>query len=243
ELFKLKAPIIFYHITDNDSYTGLDNILNELSFTKDSYRPIIVSFNNPSKTQALQKAYNYEKILSTSSKPTLASLAKMITLLKEKDESSAFSFNKNDPKLVGHYNFDIKITSVTENEMSFSTPLEIPLYTIIKISLPIEMYLLVIPPFIKLSPKVDEFHYHSFIIGLNEYGSNYMRQYVNLFIRNTPKEWGYIDFEIIANEDNNNNEIDQKDLKKIAPIDNKKESKSKLIEANRPKSRGFKSKL
>jgi len=248
ELYKLKASIIFFHLSNEESYNELDVLINELSYTKSSYSPIVVIFNTKSSSDALKKVYNYNTLLATDKEPNAEDLNDMLNLVKNKEGTNSFHLPKNDVRLVAKYNIDAMITSITENEITFKSYIEIPMYSILKLSIPIEMYLLVIPPFRSLSSLPGGHHYQSLIMGISDARSTYLRKYVNTLISKKPEEWIHLDFD--ENTPNTQSENDKR-AEQIPARENdvekeKKEVAKEQVKSNlsiRERSKGLKSKL
>ena len=248
ELYKLKIPIIFFHISSEESYNELDLLINELSYTKDSYNPIVVIFNSKSSADALKKVYNYNTLLVTEKEPNIEDLNYMLNLVKNTEGTNSIHLPKNDVRLVAKYNIDAIMTSITENEITFKSYIEIPMYSILKLSIPIEMYLLVIPSFRPLSPLPGGHHYQSIIMGISDASSTYLRKYVNTLISKKPQEWIHLDFgENTSNTQSEKTEKAEQIPERENYVENEqKEVVKEQVKSNltmRERSKGLKSKL
>ncbi len=250
EILKLNSQFIFFEITDEEDFDHMDELLNELSNLQPKYTPFIIIFNCDSASAALQKVYNLKTVLATPKKANLKNLNDMVSILESKSKNINNYLFKNDQRVVSYYNLDVKMTSITENEVTFQSYTEIPMYTVLKLNIPIEMYLLVIPPFKKLRPLPDGFHYQCFVMGINEKNSEYLRKYVNRLISKKPTSWMHISFDEdikiedpTSEDDNGSSQIHSKEEFLEKKSKDQQDAIKETTKEERIKSQGLKSKL
>lgn len=195
ELIKLRPDLILFEIGSQKSYEGLGLLLEQLSYESELSKTLVSVFSHPSTSVALQKLYEYGHIISTSSALSENYLREMLTRLaaKKRPNRLSYRFHPSDPRAVAFAPFEIQITSITENEMTFMTAQELPLYTLIKMQTPFDLYLCLIPPLKPLSPNIHGYHYMGFICGTDHEDSVYLRRLVNYALSHSLKEWKKFD--------------------------------------------------
>jgi hypothetical protein len=243
EILKLKPQFIFYQIVTEEDYDKMDEFLTELSNFQPQYSPIVLLFNCNSSSTALQKLYNLKTLLSSPKIPDIENLNNMLTLLDKKSKKMNDYLFKNDSRVVSYYNLDIKVTSITENEITFQSYVEIPMYSIVKISIPISMYMVIIPPFRNLRPLPDGFHYQAFVMGISEQSSEYLRKYVNHLISHKPTTWEKVSFSDEASPLNPQIEAEEEDTNLNRPATENEDKDEIPLKEERLKTKTLKSKL
>jgi hypothetical protein len=215
ELFKLKPQLIVFEMSDEDSYDELNELMSEITYTEKNFNSIILIYNHNSHSRALRSMYQYDKIIATNQTFNKASIESMISSLEVKSSHEQLQFKDNDIRRCLTYLFDVKITSFSENALTFKTKLEIPYYSVLKLQVPIKMYLLVIPSKINLSPHLDGFHYQAIICGVDASSSEYLRRYVNHLLGKEVDRWEFIDFKKTDEESLTTENLTQENEEKI----------------------------
>lgn len=188
----LKQPrLIFYDAfvdTGANDEIDLDAVTEMISAIKtiDDYKPVLVITNCKTKTAALKKGYGYQNIM-TIEKVLSDDILKMLTqsfVEKNKSEETGlqYYFKTTDPKRVLNIYEEIFIKSLTEHEVSFFSPVEIPMYSILHFHLPLDFYGTVIPTDEDMKKHTKGWFYTAIIHGISEESLENLRKFVNQII-------------------------------------------------------------
>ncbi len=196
EIFIARPSLIFVHLDDEDTEEGqvtlkMLEFLLSVSFGID-YRPIIVVTNCSSSGAALQKAYNYPMIVATQNilDSTLClTMIKKFQAKRQDNVSPAQDFKVASEQRSIDVFENVKITSLTEHEVTFNSELELPMFTVIHFSLPIEFHATIVPTILPLQKKNDTNQYMAFIHGLSEEQMMVLRKFVNQIIYTPLKDF------------------------------------------------------
>lgn len=212
EVMGYKEPnFIVYEVLCDEDLDNLDILLNY--YSNNVFKPVILIKNHPSKTAALQKMYAYDSLMVYNNKLELTEFNQMISMVRRHTKfnfnSSNFPIIENDFHL--YYELEVVITSLTENEITFKTNIEIPFFTHLHLSdNDLDVFVVVVPSYIPLSPNVDGFHYLGLINSCTEKDRQSLRKIVKSFMDHLPENWNNIglDFDssshsCIANEAEN----------------------------------------
>ena len=180
--------LIFYRLDNKDDPVASESNFENLYRLSNAVRnlgkgdTIFVAFNSPSRTEALKKAIEYDHVLGVSDDLQKEKLSSLISVFEKKGrkiscETYCYEPFLNDAKCFFH--LDLRISSITEHELTFYSSSEIPMYCLIKIDVPSELYLLVVPPThqLEIEPKMN--HYMSFIVGGEETDAEILRSFIN----------------------------------------------------------------
>jgi hypothetical protein len=153
--------------------------------------PIVIIFNNASSSDAFVKIYRYDKLIVF---PEEFNFDLLKMLIKNYRKKHPFVENVNKYNLSSDYEgsyFDIplpvKITSLTEHEITFLSKHELPYFSVLKFKVPCDAYLTIVPEIRELPHVPEFFHYMGFINGIVEKDKMELRQLVN-YIVTAPKE-------------------------------------------------------
>lgn len=152
------------------------------------YSPLFVILNTQSSTEALRKLFKYEKIISSSTPLDPETFGHMLTKLEAKVHSTGLQqaarsyFKKDDKARLMSIESSVLLTSFTEHEMTFVSEVEIPMFTVMQFSLPLPMYVTVVPPKYELTKPRSGTHYEAVIHGLSEEELKKLRKIVNQMI-------------------------------------------------------------
>lgn len=195
--------IVIYQINSKEDLENFEKLV--LCVSQDyKYDPIIIVVNHPSFSEALQKLYNYDHIISCKEETYAKLLDDMLKILEAKKENNSTFYVTKELKdsYISSLPVDIKVTSLTENEITFKTSFEFPFYTNLKIDLPIkDLLITIVPPYFDLSPNIHGFHYMGIINGVSEAQRQNLRRVVSHFIANPPKELSLVDLSKIGREE------------------------------------------
>ncbi len=143
---------------------------------------IFVAFNSPSRTEAIRKALDYDQVLSVSDDIFKDKLNALISVFEQKGrkmscQTYCYSPYLNEARCF--FNIDLKITSITEHEITFYSEADIPMYSLLKIEVPSSLYLIIVPPTMQLESDKKGVHYMAFITGGEESDAEILRSFVN----------------------------------------------------------------
>ncbi len=189
ELILKKDPLIFFDLEDDENgENGMDSIAELINNIKEinDYKPIIVILNNPSKTEALQKVYGYTNIVCIPSK-----LSTEIFSLFIKSFADKTNFEKNDKNYYFKYSdtlravdvfHNIHVTSLSEREITFVSDIDIPMFSVLHLTLPVNCFVTIVPSYFELETSQLGKHYIGFIHGFSEDEIKNLRRFINQII-------------------------------------------------------------
>ena len=210
-MIKNRPALVLFEISDDRSMDDFTRMIGQMSYEKALDRSIVSVFNHPSSTQALRKLYVRHNLVATKEKISESRLFEMFDRLeKEPAQSSGYSFKKGDSRINVCLPIDIQITSLTENEITFMCREEMPLYSVLKLEIPVECFVVLIPSLQKLTPNIHGHHYMGFIFGGDAADGNYLRKFVNYILNNGLDRWKKINF------DSRSSEVEQYPLDQVA---------------------------
>ncbi len=166
------------------------------------YKPIIIIFNCYSRTDAMQKASDYKNILAHNESMTSSTIIDLVKFYQtnkktviDRDYLSIPPFSK---KSYATIDLPVKITSLTEHEITFLTTYNLPLFSILKLKEPFDMYLTIVPSIRDLKIVPNFHHYMAFIGGVSETKLPVLRQFITQLIDRPPKEFKFYPNEVVA---------------------------------------------
>ena len=196
---------VIFECGSSESLDEADLLLSY--YSNERIQPIILLLNHPSQTQAIKKMYDYEKVLVYTDELTLIAFDQMINLInKNHPRKEEFELYKSiTDAMTLSYPVEIMITSLTENEVTFMTEVEIPYYSHLALRVDnLDVGLVVVPSHINLSPNVKGFHYISLINRCSEADRQALRGVVKTFVNQLPEKWtdiGLLSFKPEITED------------------------------------------
>jgi hypothetical protein len=242
EVLKVLKPnlIIFsfdnLHDDDFDIPGRLPNSLNTMtqliSLTKSmpGYMPVVITFNNPSSSEAIQKVYTYNSIIASTTEITIELFDQLLenfnkNYIENAIQEKSYQFNITDNRKIIELKRNISITSLTEHEITFLSEYDMPFYSTVKFDHPFDMYVTVVPSFRQIDNQGTHKHYMGFIHTINKAQLQTLRQFVNYLIFKKPDTF-YFDESLI--DDKLQEQIDNapKELKNTK--EDKKESNNEL---------------
>ncbi len=202
---KLKRPsVILVEFDDPDEKTtdedqidskflgGLITVIKKADF----YVPTIIVFNCPSSSEAMRKAYDYSALMAYKHSINFKLVKELIDMFIQKNKNNIGEqlFTKyHDQITFCELKIPVEMISFTEHEVTFFSEHVIPIYTVIKIDAPCDLYLLTIP--IGESPPVKLKHHfcRTIIHGVEEIDLELIRRFVNHVIFTPLTEFSYND--------------------------------------------------
>ena len=210
EITNIKPQLIIYNLenvdketleanadiahTFNDSRMFQHLIKSTKEVCKDQL-PIIVCFNSGQYDSAyMQKVFNYPSILAVKEEMTMELTLKMSEMLKKKivpnlpqPKKGDIYLDKSTELSYGEIESDITLLGVSENDIYFNSLEPIEPGTVIRVSLPVPMYITVLP-----APEHTTIssQYYGIIHGIGEEERKELRRFINsVFFRglNTEK--------------------------------------------------------
>lgn len=232
EISQTKPGLVFFEINEEEgnSIGAFCNIVEKIKEIS-NYNPILVTFNNPSKAEALKKICNYDNIISIPSEFNLDIFELFVKGLTEKKKSKisedVFYFRMTDPLRVIDVYQEVYITSLTEHEMTFISKNELPMFSILHLYLPVDCFLIVVPPSNELENSVIGTHYLGLIHGISEKDRQILRTFIYQIIYSPIKEFTNASVEAALKRKNLDDENTKNEEKEMANKVAKKESKEK----------------
>lgn len=232
EDLEFKRPSLFF-IEINENNTLDDIHYLTMSFAKiNEYNPIVVLLNASSSSEALRKIFNYSFIIASRDKLNYDVFQLLMDKFKTKKSSQEVFhhyFKKNDPNRLATLMLDVRITSITEHEVSFLTSIEIPAFSILRFDLPIPFFVTIIPPFYELFKRENYHHTMGIIHGLSEEDLKKLRKIVNQMIYRPVKELNESIIENMLKQDYA--EVPPSSATPPLPVKVEKEEEEELAEA------------
>ncbi|OFZ71365.1 MAG: hypothetical protein A2451_16295 [Bdellovibrionales bacterium RIFOXYC2_FULL_39_8] len=208
-----------YLRSNTDALMMLTSFIKTLEY----YNPILVLFNSPSKSEAIRKVCGYNSILAHNEKMSTAVIGELISFYQANKKSSVDDDSLSIPlasqKSMAAINIPVKITGLTEHEITFLSSYSLPLFSILKLDEPFEMYLTIMPSIRDLKIVPGFHHYMAFISGTSETRLPILRQFITQLIDHPPKEFKFYPNEVTEVD----KEIEGKEI-----IIEKKEKKVKV---------------
>jgi len=205
ELTNIKPQLIIYNMevvtkeeleanadiinTFNDSRMFQHLIKTVKEVCASGFQPIIIVFNSGEYDSAyMQKVFNYNSILAVKEKINVDLCLKMSEMLKSKIMSSMEANNAADVYIdkssdISYCEIETELTllSCSENDVYFNSLSELKLGTVLRINLPVPMYITVAQA--QENAKVDA-QYYGIIHGIGEEERMELRRHINsIFFR------------------------------------------------------------
>lgn len=230
----LKRPDLIF--VDLEDYSDTDKSLEHFSNITNSirsienYRPIIIITNNDSKSEALQNIYGYKSLIVIPGPITVDIFKSFISKLLEKktpDQShlSLYYFSETNRQRSIDVNHQVIISSLSELEFSFYSLLEIPMFSVLHLTVPLDCYATVVPLASGLQKESRGWGYTAIIHGLSEDELTSLRKIVNQIIYKPLQEFTAEEVNMI---------LIQKELLKVAPEATPKPDEKVINEAPKP---------
>ena len=197
EMIKIAPDLVFFQMEDEQSFHDLERMLIQMSYERVLNPSIVAVFGHPSSTDALRKLYGRGNLIATTydidERLGHGMVERMQAVKKGQD---IFRFKTKDQRLKAYFPLDAQITSLTENEITFMTTEELPYYSVVKVSVPLDLYAVIVPSLKKLSPNIHGHHYMGLICGVESFEYNTLRKLVNHIIDNGIEEWSNDSFDL-----------------------------------------------
>lgn len=211
--------------TFNDSRM-LQHLTKTLAEVFKGSPPLVIVFNSGEyTTDYFKKVFKYPNLLAINNEMSYEQAIKMFKMLAPKitpqlpaPKPEDFYIDKVSDLSYGEIETDINLVACSENDLYFSSSEEISMGTVLRVSLPVPMYITVmpIPEFSKASG-----YYYGFIHGIGESERKQLRRFINsVFFRGLNKEKVE---EVEAHEQRKQEYVEQQKVKEL--------EKQKLIEA------------
>lgn len=189
--------LIIFDITSEESMTEFDKLMTY--FSESDERPFIIVKNHPSATEAIKKIYGYDGIMAFKGHFKREDFEKLLELLRNKnlvkDNRRLIKLEQNI--YTASVDIKIRVTSITENEMTFMTDVEIPFFSILNLNnSTFNIFLTIVPSYYNLSPNMNGYHYMGILNGVTEKDRQNLRQVVRIFLRSHPKNWNKVDIDL-----------------------------------------------
>ncbi len=191
------APPIMVFIDLEDQEDSLIS-LNKVLFLIDNLKarqkkPFIVLLNAKSSTSALQKVLSYNQLIATTEKMTADMVNGLSLKLYEKYKSQTghqlFSIISTEKRRPIDIFSEVTLTSLSEHEITFFTPTEIPMFSVMHFTIPINFFATIVPTYKDLKRRENQIHYLALIHGISEDHLKHLRQFINQIIYSPLKDY------------------------------------------------------
>lgn len=190
--------------------------------------PLIVVFNSGQyDSNYMQKVFSYENLLAVKDEMSFERVIKMFQMLESKISSNLPKPNKGDNYIskksdqsYAEIEMDITLAACSENDIYFTCEEHLETGTVLRVSLPVPMYITVMP-----IPEYSKAtgYYYGFIHGIGEGERRLLRRFINsVFFRGIDKE------KVEQKE-----EFEKKKQEYIDAQKKQEEDREKLIEAKK----------
>ncbi len=182
--------VLFDLVTDKglDVYQ-LEVIIDNLRVT-DGQETLVVVFNSRTESEALKKLFNYKLIMAVPTSLNYEFFSSFQTKIADKiknENSVSKFFQHTDHSRLLSVPFPVHLSGLTENDITFYSPLELHCYTVLKFELPIPLFITIVPDE-ELHKGIRGNHYRGLIHGLSEENKARLRKIVNQLIFYPVKE-------------------------------------------------------
>jgi hypothetical protein len=211
ELLTIRPQLVVFNIEDVDekeltanadiAHTFndtrmLQHLVKTMREVATGFNPILIIFNaGEHDSNYYQKVLNYPSVLAVKEKMKVDLVVKMAEMLKVKIEPSLPSLNSKDMYIEKNSDIsyceiesDINLIACSENDVFFNSEQQIAHSTVMRISLPVPMYITVVP---LLEKTKIQSQYYAIIHGIGEEERQELRRFINdIFFRELETEKG-----------------------------------------------------
>ncbi len=171
---------------------NLQHLINCISQIKE-YKPFVLVYNTTHTSQALQETLKYPKIMVDPGVINYSKISHLAKAYQEKVNKAKMTVPKggkkpekrlviknNDPRSFAEKNFSVSVLTMTESAMTFGCDLQLPDYTSLEFTKPVEYYGTIIPSGDMFLPDCDKkYTYYALVNALGENEKKELRQFVN----------------------------------------------------------------
>ncbi|MBL7664309.1 MAG: hypothetical protein JNM93_04200 [Bacteriovoracaceae bacterium] len=188
----MDRPSIIFYQTGYEEH-GKKNTPQDLKIIIDQikhmgdYEPIILMFNNPSKSEAVRQAFGYQHMLSDAQSIEHSLIPEFLKIheAKRTEQNKAaneYKFQIQDNHRLVEIDYKVKISSLSEHVVTFYSKRKIPLYVVLVFNFPIRFFVSIIPPIYEIHNSPYGNQYMGFIHGLDDKDLSILRKFVNKLI-------------------------------------------------------------
>jgi hypothetical protein len=159
----------------------------------ENYSPVINLFNTPKLTAEQSNTIDYPMLMAINTKMTIELMVKMLELVEKKNSDNVqeapdnflegiktpFKFRMLDKEVRLRHSMEIKITSLSEHEMTFISDKILTERGVFFTEIPVKFYFTVVPPIDPLEKTKTGFHYFALIHGITPSDTQKLRSFVN----------------------------------------------------------------
>lgn len=194
QLLTLSPDLLFLDLMEEDDSSEILYMLKDTMSENTDWMPYVLVYNCKVSQEESKNILNCERILVSTSSLDARLFESILALSKarfpRKAADNEHQFSLDDSNHLVDVSLEVFVTSISEHEITFFCPAELPMYSILHMNLPVDMYLLVVPQFRPLSNSSRGTHYQTIIHGISQAEENTLRQYVNAIIFDPPKVFG-----------------------------------------------------
>ena len=192
-LKSLRPDVICLDLQQPEDAVDIILILKRVVAELKNWSPYVVIYHADQSSEEWRKIVKLDRTLAYRNQLTVEALDKFLAVASKLprgvERESVHRFKLNDPARMIHFSIPMKLTGISEHEISFVCKEELPLYTILTLDFPVKMHLVVIPPRVEIEHTHKEGQpYHAIIHGLDERGERLLREYCKSLLFISPLE-------------------------------------------------------
>ncbi|MFP5490898.1 MAG: hypothetical protein ACLGG0_05320 [Bacteriovoracia bacterium] len=243
-IVSLMPQLMCLEISNDDDSAELLNSVNQALATLPEWKPFIILYNTALSLEMARLSIQSERLITYDKKLEFNILKDLLLVSSRKLQLSSVipevCMPWNSPDRVVSFDLPITVQNISEHEISFFCPSEIPMFTVLRLQRPVLMYVMIIPAHKVLVKEGLGTLYRGIIHGLDHDGEEILRSYVNASIFSTPKQFGIIEEVVVVEENPVESEMTTQDNRVVGPI---VESEVAILPAIRCRVKKGKSKL
>ena len=182
--------LIAYNFDEINNWDSLKKIIKSIQELEDYEPPIIVFGTNENELD--KQNIKYPKLMAYNHMIRIKEVEKMAKLIDEKifvsnAKSKVFTTSQDDNSIISMKRV-VDILAMTESVAYFSSPVEIPMWTVFQLEKPVRMIFTVIPHKESGEFAREKNVYRALINGINEAEKSKLRQLINKTLAPTSEE-------------------------------------------------------
>lgn len=214
-----------------NTFENIPLIIKQIQQTP-NYNPVLILFNSPSTSEAVQTVMGYEKIVALTGEFTCELLEGIFRRYNSR-MSNEFSYehyhflNLSAPARALEIKREIILHTMSEHEVTFSYDGDLPMYSVLSLESPRPIMLMIIPSPIPLYNTPKGKTYYALIMGITEDHFKFLRTFVNKAIGNPKAAFQSLD------EEEHENEIKDEHERQLEEHIQEEKSEAPILEQTR----------
>jgi len=210
---RLQSRIIFW---ENGPSASELKRYGSLFSSHGEHTPIIVIFSTQLNTLDVQNLFGYSNVVCSPGKVETEAVYRMMAKYRNRNSVPFSNYNLPiDHQMESFVLVEAQILSLSEQEISFACPQELPMYSVIHLDLPFSMYATLIPNPDGRTRVSKGLCYTGILHGLSEEEFSMLRKFINQIIYKPLKEFSREEIQSVL--ERKPAALDQKE-KKATPI-------------------------